>query len=594
MTGPPAPPLPIPPAPFNRGWRLAAEWAGFAALLFASRLVGRALLVPQSDQECFIGGIAVDLLAHGLRFPLLAYAPNEYDNGSLFSGLAAAGSFALFGRSVLALKLVTLAINAAGAVAALALLRRGLDELGVRQAAARRVAIAVLIATVALAPRVVALVSNNAVGNHAEGTALVMLLLALFAAPPRRATAARVALRWALVALALYLNKATLLAIPLLAATELWRWRRTPRHLAAALAGFAAGALPELLVIAQRHAMGWMTMAAKAERYSQSFPRAWIDDLLLLGEHRPALLLLWVAALAAGVAAVAGARHRAIAPVALALVTGYVLLHLLALTVMAQGGIDAYAIYLYPGLSVLVALLAARLVEGADRRQGAGAALAAGGAALAAVLLLYRPLAFGWDPQAVRRLAANRDGAACSWRFAEGFGREHLHGRAAAAPSREAHVVDRCRSLSEPGLALDCLGGIGRELHWRRGERVAGAPPAALTLDEQRAFAFLYGTHRGGDAAPCADFADGELAAQCAAAVRLECLTMGDLLTRFSAGRRLGRPGCEIAAPPYDGYWSAMRAELLARQPGAGPAVDAGGGDTGLGACGATFAACYP
>ena len=60
-------------------------------LLFVTRFVARAHLVPQTDQECYIGGIAVDVLAHGVRFPLLVYAPNEYDNGSFFSGPVGGG-----------------------------------------------------------------------------------------------------------------------------------------------------------------------------------------------------------------------------------------------------------------------------------------------------------------------------------------------------------------------------------------------------------------------------------------------------------------------------------------------------------------------
>src|SRR5262245_24808144 len=103
--------------------RCAAEFLGFALLLFVTRFIARGSFVPLMDQECHIGGIAVDVLAHGVRFPLLVYAPNEYDNGSFFSGVLAALAFTLLGRNVLALKLVTHAITAAGAVATLWLLR---------------------------------------------------------------------------------------------------------------------------------------------------------------------------------------------------------------------------------------------------------------------------------------------------------------------------------------------------------------------------------------------------------------------------------------------------------------------------------------
>ena len=134
--------------------RVSAELAGFAILLFVTRFVMRSHLIPLMDQECHIGGIAVDVLAHGVRFPLLTYAPNEYDNGSFFSGLLAAASFALLGRSVLALKLVTHLISAAGAVAALWLLRGCLDELGITSRRTRWAATAALVVGIAFAPRI--------------------------------------------------------------------------------------------------------------------------------------------------------------------------------------------------------------------------------------------------------------------------------------------------------------------------------------------------------------------------------------------------------------------------------------------------------
>src|SRR5512144_2298152 len=171
--------------------RLAAEFLGFAVLLFVTRFLARGHLVPETDQECYIGGIAVDVLANGIRFPLLAYAPNEYDNGSFFSGLLAAVSFSLFGRNLLALKLVTHLISAAGAAATLWLLRDCLDELGLKSPRIRWVSTLVLLVTIALAPRVVTLCSMYAVGNHAEGAAIDVILLALAAHRFRVASRAR-------------------------------------------------------------------------------------------------------------------------------------------------------------------------------------------------------------------------------------------------------------------------------------------------------------------------------------------------------------------------------------------------------------------
>src|SRR4051794_7532526 len=77
---------------------LLGELIAFAALLFVTRYLARGHLAVQMDQECHIGGIAAEVLGHGVRFPLVAYAPNEYDNQSFYSGLLAALSFSLIGR----------------------------------------------------------------------------------------------------------------------------------------------------------------------------------------------------------------------------------------------------------------------------------------------------------------------------------------------------------------------------------------------------------------------------------------------------------------------------------------------------------------
>src|SRR5262245_812378 len=219
--------------------RLAAEFAGLAALLFFTRFVGRPHLIPLTDQECHIGGVAVDVLAHGIRFPLCVYAPNEYDNGSLFSGVLAALAFGLLGRSVLALKLTTHLITVAGALAALWLLRGCLDELGLTSRRARWTATTVLIASIALAPRVVTLPAMYAVGNHAEGSAIDTILLALFSRGWHLRSAPRTVVFWAMVGLALYLNKGTVLVIPVLGAAQLALTRGSRPGLGAAVAGFA-------------------------------------------------------------------------------------------------------------------------------------------------------------------------------------------------------------------------------------------------------------------------------------------------------------------------------------------------------------------
>ena len=582
--------------------RLLAEVAGFAALLFVTRFLARAHLIPQSDQECHIGGIAVDVLAHGIRFPLLAYAPNEYDNGSFFSGLLTAGSFSLLGRNVLALKLATHVIAAAGAVAALWLLRACLRELGLTGRRVRWAATAALVIAFACAPRVVTLTSMNGVGNHAEGAAIDTILLALFAYGIRSRSATRAALRWVLVGVALYLNKGTALVIPALAAAEVALAWRARGRLVAACGGFALGALPELLVVAQRHAMGWATMATKPERSVRTFPHLFVDDLLFLGEYRAELLAMWAVALVVGAVLCIRARRRRTsprrgaritpAPVALGFVVGFTCLYIVALAAMAQGGLDAYVVYGYPTLVVLYALLLAVVCARLTTRWGGGAWVAA--AAIGATLVVYRPDAVTGGVDSAVALWSNRAGAACAWRFAEGFGREYDHGLAPAGRTRVAHAIARCRSLEEPALSLDCIGGIARELAWRHGVKVDGEPPAGLSPDERRAYAYLYGTHRKGDGTACGSFHSEDLAVTCTSAVQLECLVFADIYTSLRTGQRLQRPRCTIPEPPMDGYWAAMRRNLLGRAAGPSPEILTASVsiDADLRACEAVFDAC--
>jgi hypothetical protein len=594
-------------------WRIAAclfaEFTGFAALLFITRFVARGHLVPRMDQECHIGGIAIDVLAHGVRFPLLVYAPNDYDNGSFFSGLLAAVSFSLLGRRVLALKLVTHLISAASAVATLWLLRRCLEEVGLTSRLARWTATVALVVAIALAPRVVTLVSTYAVGNHAEGSAIDTLLLVLFARGMNTRSATRAAALWALVGFGLYLNKGTVLVIPLLGAAELVVGWRSFRRLAAAFGGLVLGSLPELLVILQRHGGGWATIASKAERNVQGFPYAFIDDVLALADHRIELLAGWALALSLGVALLVRSlrygewRHDASSgavlpsfgspPVTLALVVGLTCLHLAALTVMAQGGLDAYAVYEYPTLVVLFSVLVAAGCAHAAARWGERAGTWVGVTAIGLTLVLYRPDAVSWGFATVSTLWRDRAGAACAWRFAEGFEREHDNGLAPPGGTREQYAIARCRSLSEQSQVLDCIGGIARELNWRQHGTVPGEPPAGLSAPERRAYAYYYGTHRKGDATPCSQFSSPELTALCAAAVQLECLHFGDIYTRIASGHGLGRPRCAVTEAPMDGYWASLRLDLLTRTGGTRPDPAPSWGDEDLRSCQAVLDECY-
>ncbi|HSQ00024.1 MAG TPA: hypothetical protein VL049_22600, partial [Candidatus Dormibacteraeota bacterium] len=462
---------------------------------------------------------------------------------------------------------------------------------------ARWLAVLALLVGIALAPIEVTALSMYGVGNHAEGFANDMLLLALFASRWPWRSPRHAALGWALVGFALYLNKGTLLVAPLLAVAELGRSWRQPMRLAAVAAGALVGLAPELFVLAQRHGTGWATMATKVERTAPAFPRLLVDDLLTLGEYRWELLAWWAIAVGVGVALLARAwrarRAGAPAPLALALVVAVVGFHLAALGVMAQGGFDAYAIYSYPALCVLMALTVAAADAQASARWGERSGAAAGGAVLALTVLLAWPHAANGGA-AVGALWRNQAGAACSWRFAEGFGREWQYGLARPGQSREAHVIARCRSLTDADQRLDCIGGMARELHWRLGGRIDGAPPAALDASERRAYAYHYGTHRKGDASSCGDFADAALAATCADAVRLECLVFADQLQRIVGGQGLAAPGCALPEPPMDGYWAERRRDLLARAGGSGPSAPIGDNEGELSACQPVFDDCYP
>jgi hypothetical protein len=212
-------------------------------------------------------------------------------------------------------------------------------------------------------------------------------------------------------------------------------------------------------------------------------------------------------------------------------------------------------------------------------------------------LVLYRPDRVSWGSAEVVGLWRNRAGAACFWRFAEGFEREHQYqlasGLAPPTRTREEYAILRCRSLSEQAQVLDCIGGIARELNWRQRGRVMGEPPDGLSAAERRAYAYYYGSHRRGDVTACGDFRSAALAADCAAAVQMECLIYGDTLTRFISGHGLGRPRCTIPEPPMDGYWAAIRAELLARTTASSSYIATQSGENDLTACQPVFDACY-
>jgi len=585
---------------------LVAEWAAFAAVLFLSRFVARGHLVPRYDEECTLGAVAVDVLAHGVRFPLSTYAPNEYDNGFFLSGLLTAASFSLLDRNVLALKLVTLAMSALGAVAALSLLRGCLAELGLTSRRARWTATAALVIAIALAPRVVTLFSTCAVGigSHAEGTALETVLLAVFARRLHLGSSARTMVLWALIGLALHVDKGMVLVLPVLGGAELVLARRTPGRLAAALGGLIVGGLPELFAVARRQGMGWMELIAKLRNNAQAFPEAFLAAVGSLADDRLALLGAWALSLAAAMIVLlriarrrrwreptgAAATDAAPVPLTLAVVLGVACVSLSALTMMAQGPYDYYTLHTYPTLVVLYALLVGWICGRAVTRWGERSGTWVGVAALGVTVMLYFPATLTWGAPTVSALWRDRAGAACSWRLAQGFLLEPQRGLASGDGTPEQHAIARCRSLSEHAQVIDCIGGIARALRFSVG--TVGEPPAELSADERLAFAFYHGVRRRGDATPCAEFTSADLRAACIAAVQLDCLANADISTRFASGRAIGRPRCAIPPPPMEGYWDAVRADLLARPGDTVPNLALTLGDT-LARCQPILDACY-
>ena len=593
-------------SPARTAVRLLAQLVGFAVLLFATRFVARPHLAMRLDEECHIGGIAVDVLAHGIRFPLLVYPQNEYDNGALFSGVLTALSFSLLGRNLLALKLVMHLLSAAGAVAALWLLRGCLADLGVTSRRVRWTATAALIVAIALAPRLVTgcLMCNVGFGTPAEGSAINAVLLALFASRCHVRSAARTAALWLAIGFAFFLNKGSILVIPVLGLAELALSWTARLRLLAALGGVALGVLPELLVGAQRQGVGWTAILGMVARNARGFPQAVIQGMLSLADSRPELLAAWVLGLCVGIAALLRSARRlpggwrAVAGehglFSLGLVVGAGILYAVAISVMAQGGLEYYAVYGYPILAVLFAVLVAQVCAGVGMRWGAPAELGSCAVALVVTLVLHRPDALTLGLAQVAELWRNRAGAACSWRFAEGFAREQRFGLAAPGQSSEQHAIERCRLLSEPAQVLDCIGGIARDMHFHRAARVQGAPPAGLSAQEQGAFAYYYGIRRNGDAAPCDDFTSAELRGECLAGVQMDCLFQGDFATRLLSAHGLERPRCPIPEPPMDGYWASLRRGFLAAAPGAGPDLSSRiGRDQFPPRCKPVFDACY-
>ncbi len=175
-------------------------------------------------------------------------------------------------------------------------------------------------------------------------------------------------------------------------------------------------------------------------------------------------------------------------------------------------------------------------------------------------------------------------------------------GLRARVPVRARATRHDARAARDRALPVALRAGSDPRLHRRH------RPRAQLAPGRQGARRATGGAERGRTAClrlplgyapnrqmePCSDFTSPELAADCVAAVQLECLVFTDVLTRFASARGIAQPQCRLPEPPMNGYWAAMRRDLLARPMGKAPDTPRISEDTDLRACQPVLSACYP
>ncbi len=559
--------------------------AFFVVVLFIARYMARGHLALCIEEECSGGGVAVEVLAHGVRYPLSVYAQNTYDNGSFVSGLVTAALFSVFGRRALTFKLEPLIVSAAAAVAILALVALCLRELQITDRRARRAGFAAAVIGIVIAPRYATIFSMIGIGpgSHIEGAAVETIVLALFAWRVHRRSVAETAALWVVIGALFWLNRGMIFILPVLAAMQLVVSRRRLAAAIAMLVGFAVGVTPDWIAMAAGHDSGWHDLIWKFQQRLQMMPRPFVESMVLFGDGRIELLGSWALALAAATAlcvrywrSSAGADGTGGAtcegtgcagrPVILTLLVGVTWYSLAVLLVVAVGGVDPYALHLLAPITVLVASVVGWLCAWVTARWGERSGVVAAFATMAAMLCAYRPDALSWEVQPVQALWHDETGAVCSYRFGEGFMRrrdEYWQGRWTAEGVQDA--IAGCRSLSEREQVLDCIGGTTYLWLRVRELETVGMLPAGLDDDEARAFAYYFGIRNNTE---CDGFGDRTLQDACKAAARLACLVQADRAMRIASGRYLGRPHCDIQEPPMQAFWAARRVELLNRPAG--------------------------
>ena len=517
--------------PSASGRSLGLSSATFAAIfiaLFLIRTVLYANLPDATSESCHTGGIAVEILDHGLRLPLRAYTPEMYEIGIVIEGFLAAPLFALLGPNLLAIKLLATLFATVAACAGLALVPRLLDAREITDVRVRRSVVAGYLLLTALAPRVFTLKMLDGLGDHNEGTALAIVLLLLLV---RRievpASRGRFVALWLACGLAAFWEKGTFMAVAVAAAYEILALRKglsSPRVLSTAAALFAVGYTPGIIThVATR----FHDVFDVAEKFAHrgSLPRTLSALVQGAGTSAPYLLLLFVAAPALWMWT---GWHKRAADAPVAYLSAYVALHL-ALALKAPAAPGFYFLYGFP----LWAIGAAALVAEAGARIATRSHLSLN-VALASMMFVVGLLAaphLTFDTRHVLRLLHDQDRAACSWRFGRAF---------TLTMPGPGDAVAACRALGGD-RAYECISGLP-----------FGAQGAVGYLSngrERRAYAFGVGRVsllHGGRGGACEKLPDATMQAACMTGRRWECLSLANLLARVSLGQSLRRPTCPL------------------------------------------------
>lgn len=521
------------------GFALAAT---ALTVLFVSRfflLTSAAFVTPE---ECHTGGIAAEVLKHGLRFPLWAYTPENYENGIVIGGLLATPLYGLFGEDVFALKLFAFVISATGMLAGLALLRRLLAATGLESRHARFAAFVGYVMLLVAGPASFVHKSLDAIGDHNEGSALSLLLLVLTARRHERRTVRALVVLWLAAGFAVVWEKGTAVVVGLALLAEVhraWRGRQAWSRLPVAIALFLVGYSPALLLV-HRPLNAWAVVAQKFTGSGGFAPVGTLVDLFWLYGDRSAFWMgLFLVSLVGLFVAAFRERPRTGIAGVLALYTATHVVFLSA-TDPTEPPLD-YCHYVFPMLAMGAAVLLAQAAEAAStsRWRTARIVFPLASVSLGGFLLLTSPT---WSPDAgfPARLLNDHGRATCYWRF----GRAFYH-----ATDQLPEAVDMCRRLGDDH-SLECISGL---------PFATDARPEQGTLKprEQRAFAFGWGSaasrdqHRAG----CSAFAGAD-ARVCRAGHHWDCVVYANLLSVLLEGRRLGRPHCSMA-PPWQGFATA-------------------------------------